>query len=221
MHSNTLKTTAWLAGLGGLVVGVVGVLGGGSTNALILGLVLALALVMVGGSYWFSDRLALRAANATVVTARDELQLYGIVARLSQRAGLPMPTVAVCPDSQSNAFATGRGPRHAVVCASRGLLEYLPPDQVEAVMAHELMHVRHRDILIGSASSMPIAARLSSSAPGSRWLERSSASRSWPAGSRWNSPRLRLTPASTTPSARSRGATVVAPIWPDCSRLTH
>lgn len=151
MYSNTLKTTALLAALGGLIVGVAGVLGGGSTNALVIGLVLA--LVMVGGSYWFSDRLALRAANATVVSAQDEPQLYATVARLAHRAELPMPTVAVCPDPQPNAFATGRGPRHAVVCASRGLLEYLPPDEVEAVMAHELMHVRHRDILIGSVAA--------------------------------------------------------------------
>jgi heat shock protein HtpX len=151
MHQNTLKTTALLAGLGGLIVGVSGLLGGGSTNALILGLMLA--LVMVGGSYWFSDRLALRAANAIVVTAHDEPQLYATVARLAQRADLPMPTVAVCPDPQPNAFATGRGPRHAVVCASRGLLECLPPDEIEAVMAHELMHVRHRDILIGSVAA--------------------------------------------------------------------
>ena len=151
MHQNTLKTTALLAGLGGLVVGVAGVLGGGSTGALIIGL--ALALAMVGGSYWFSDRLALRAANATVVTARDEPRLHATVARLAQRADLPMPAVAVCPDPQPNAFATGRGPRHAVVCASRGLLESLPPDELEAVMAHELMHVRHRDILIGSVAA--------------------------------------------------------------------
>ena len=151
MYGNTIKTTALLAALGGLIVGVAGVLGGGSMNALVIGLLLA--LVMVGGSYWFSGRLALRAANATVVTARDEPELHATVARLAQRADLPMPTVAVCPDPQPNAFATGRGPRHAVVCASRGLLHHLPPDEIEAVMAHELMHVRHRDILIGSVAA--------------------------------------------------------------------
>ena len=77
MYSNTLRTTALLAALGGLIVGVAGVLGGGSTNALVIGLVLA--LVMVGGSYWFSDRLALRAANATVVSAEDEPQLLSLI----------------------------------------------------------------------------------------------------------------------------------------------
>ncbi len=151
MLQNTLKTTVLLAGLGGLIVTVAGVLGGGSSTALAIGLVLA--LVMVGGSYWFSDRLALRAAGARVVTESEAPELYGIVRSLAQRAGLPMPTVAVSPNAQPNAFATGRSPQHAVVCATEGLLRTLPRDEVEAVMAHEMMHVRHRDILIGSVAA--------------------------------------------------------------------
>ena len=146
-----MKTTVLLAGLGGLIVTVAGVLGGGSSTALVLGL--AIALVMVGGSYWFSDRLALRAANARVVTEADAPELYGIVRGLAQRAGMPMPTVAISDNAQPNAFATGRNPNHAVVCATDGLLRSLPRDEVEAVMAHELMHVRHRDILIGSVAA--------------------------------------------------------------------
>jgi heat shock protein HtpX len=149
--TNTLKTTALLGGLGGLIVLVAGLLGGGSTGALVIGLVLALA--MVGGSYWFSDKLALKASKATVIGPADHPAFYSMVERLATRADLPMPRVAISPDAQPNAFATGRGPRHAVVCATRGLLETLPPDEVEAVMAHELMHVRHRDILIGSVAA--------------------------------------------------------------------
>ncbi len=151
MFTNSLKTGVLLASLGGLIVGVAALLGGGSNGAILIGVVLALA--MVGGSYWFSDSLALRAARAQVVTADDHPELHAMVARLAHRAGLPMPSVAISPSEQPNAFATGRGPRHAVVCATTGLLTSLPPSEVEAVMAHELMHVKHRDILIGSVAA--------------------------------------------------------------------
>ena len=76
-----------------------------------------------------------------------------MIRRLAERADLPMPTVAISPAAQPNAFATGRGPKHAVVCATQGLLQTLPADEVEGVMAHELMHVKHRDILIGSVAA--------------------------------------------------------------------
>jgi heat shock protein HtpX len=113
----------------------------------------SLAFVMVGGSYWFSDKLALRSARAQVITRDDHPEFYGMVERLSQRAGMPMPRVAISPSDQPNAFATGRGPSNAVVCATSGLLTSMPPAEVEAVMAHELMHVKHRDILIGSVAA--------------------------------------------------------------------
>jgi len=151
MFKNTMKTTVLLAGLGGLIVTMAGVLGGGSSASLLFGLVLA--LVMVGGSYWFSDKLALRAAKARVVTEAEAPEFYGIVRGLAHRANLPMPTVAISANAQPNAFATGRNPKHAVVCATDGLLRSLPREEVEAVMAHELMHVRHRDILIGSVAA--------------------------------------------------------------------
>jgi heat shock protein HtpX len=147
--TNTLKTATMLAALGGLAV-VVGSLLGGRSGALIG---LTLGLVMVGGSYWFSDKLALRAAKAQVISREQLPEFYDMIARLTQRAGLPMPTVAVSPAMQPNAFATGRGPRKAVVCATEGLLRSLPADEVEGVMAHELMHVKHRDILIGSVAA--------------------------------------------------------------------
>ena len=151
MFKNTLKTTVLLAGLGGLIVGVAALLGGGSSGAVMIGL--TIALVMVGGSYWFSDRLALRSAGAVVITEADAPEFYRMVQSLAQRAGLPMPRVAISPSEQPNAFATGRGPNNAVVCATQGLLRSMPADELEGVMAHELMHVRNRDILIGSVAA--------------------------------------------------------------------
>lgn len=151
MFKNTMKTTVLLAALGGLIVAVAGALGGGSSGSFTIGVVLA--LVMVGGSYWFSDRLALRAARATVIGRSDAPEFYDIVATLAQRAGMPMPRVAISPSEQPNAFATGRGPNNAVVCATSGLLQSMPRNEIEAVMAHELMHVKHRDILIGSVAA--------------------------------------------------------------------
>jgi len=151
MIKNTFKTTVLLAGLGGLIVAIASLLGGGSSGAVMFGLVIA--LVMVGGSYWFSDKLALRAAKAQIVTEADAPEFYRMVASLAARANMPMPRVAISPSEQPNAFATGRGPRTAVVCATQGLLKSMPADEVEGVMAHELMHVRNRDILIGSVAA--------------------------------------------------------------------
>ena len=151
MFKNTFKTTILLAAMGGLIVGVASVLGGGSSGAVMIGLVMA--LVMVGGSYWFSDTLALKSAKARIITEADHPEFYGMVRDLSQRAGLPMPRVAVSEAAQPNAFATGRGPNNAVVCATTGLLTSMTHEEVEGVMAHELMHVQHRDILIGSVAA--------------------------------------------------------------------
>ena len=151
MFKNTLKTTTLLAALGGLIVGVAAVLGGGSSGAVMIGVVIA--LVMVGGSYWFSDKLALKSAKAVVITESDAPEFYRMVQSLAQRANMPMPRVAISPAEQPNAFATGRGPNNAVVCATQGLLRSMPADELEGVMAHELMHVRNRDILIGSVAA--------------------------------------------------------------------
>lgn len=151
MFKNTMKTTALLAGLGGLIVAVAGILGGGSSTSLTIGLLLA--FVMVGGSYWFSDKLAIKSARAQIIQREDSPEFYDIVASLSQRANMPMPRVAVSPSDQPNAFATGRGPKNAVVCATTGLLQSMQRHEIEAVMAHELMHVKHRDILIGSVAA--------------------------------------------------------------------
>ena len=149
MFKNTMKTALLLGGLGGLAVAIGGLLGG--RGGLIIGL--GFGLLMVGGSYWFSDKLALRSARAQVITEADSPEFYGIVRSLAERANLPMPTVAISPSDQPNAFATGRGPKKAVVCATTGLLQSMPRDEIEGVMAHELMHVKHRDILIGSVAA--------------------------------------------------------------------
>ncbi len=151
MFKNSLKTAVLLAALGGLIVAIASLLGGGSSSAVMFGLVIA--LVMVGGSYWFSDKLALKSAGAQVITEADHPEFYGMIRNLADRAGMPMPRVAVSPSDQPNAFATGRGPNNAVVCATTGLLQSLTPAEVEGVMAHELMHVRNRDILIGSVAA--------------------------------------------------------------------
>ena len=151
MFKNSMKTAVLLAALGGLIVGIASILGGGSSSAVMFGLVMA--LVMVGGSYWFSDKLALKSAGAQVITEADHPEFYGMVRNLATRANMPMPRVAVSPSDQPNAFATGRGPNNAVVCATTGLLQSLTPAEVEGVMAHELMHVRNRDILIGSVAA--------------------------------------------------------------------
>jgi len=145
---NTIKTTVLLAGLGGLLV-LVGSLFG--TAGAVIGFGLALALV--GGSYWFSDRLAITAAGAVPVTEAEMPDYYSIVRELTEAAGMPMPRLYVTPDAQPNAFATGRNPSHAAVAVTAGLLAILEPDELRGVLAHELSHITNRDILIGSVAA--------------------------------------------------------------------
>ena len=149
MSKNTLKTYVLLAGLGGLLVLVGGWLGG-STGAIVG---LGFGLVMVGGSYWFSDTIAIKAARAVPVTEQEMPDYYRIVRELTERAGMPMPRLYVTPDLQPNAFATGRSPQKAAVAVTRGILEILDWRELRGVLAHEISHVGNRDILIGSVAA--------------------------------------------------------------------
>jgi heat shock protein HtpX len=149
---NTLKTTVLLAALSGLLLFIGELMGGQS------GLVIALgfAVVMNIGSYWFSDKIVLAMYRAQPVAPNHPL--HQIVQRLSQRAGLPMPKVYIIPDASPNAFATGRNPDHAAVAATEGILQLLSEDELAGVVAHELAHVKHRDILISSIAATIAAA---------------------------------------------------------------
>src|SRR5205814_2380641 len=145
---NNVKTAVLLAAMGALILGIGSFFGQGG---LIIGLVLA--LVMVGGSYWFSDKLAIKAARAEPVTEAEMPQLYAVVRELTQKAGMPMPKLYVSPEMQPNAFATGRNPDHAAVAVTQGILQVLDWDELRGVLAHELSHVGNRDILISSVAA--------------------------------------------------------------------
>jgi heat shock protein HtpX len=149
MNKNTFKTYVLLAALGGLLVLIGGAIGRGS--GAVVGLVIG--LVFVGGSYWFSDKLAIAAARAKPVSEAEAPGLYRIVRELTAAAGLPMPRLYVTPDPQPNAFATGRNPKHAAVAVTQGILQLLREDELRGVIAHELAHVKNRDILIGSVAA--------------------------------------------------------------------
>lgn len=115
---------------------------------------IAIALVMNFVSYFWSDKIVLMSSGAKLVTQSEAPELYAIVANLAQRAGLPMPRVAIIPDDTPNAFATGRDPEHAVVACTEGILKLMTRPELEGVLAHELGHVKHRDILIGSLAAV-------------------------------------------------------------------
>jgi heat shock protein HtpX len=149
MSKNTIKTYVLLAALGGFFILVGGAVFKGP--GLVIGLFLGLA--MVGGSYWFSDKIAVKAARAVPVTEAEAPGLYRIVRELTTRANMPMPKLYVTPDLQPNAFATGRSPDHAAVACTQGIMQMLSEDELKGVLAHELSHVGNRDILIGSVAA--------------------------------------------------------------------
>src|SRR5918995_4331 len=146
--TNTFKTFVLLAFLGAVFIGVGAIFG---TGGLVIGAVIG--LLFVGGMYWFSDKIAIAAARAKPVTREQAPRLYEIVEDLARRNDMPMPRLYVSPEPQPNAFATGRNPRHAVVAVTEGILQALDDDELRGVLAHELSHVRNRDILIGSVAA--------------------------------------------------------------------
>lgn len=145
---NYVKTTLLLAAMSGLLLGIGALLGG---NWITIALVAAIA--MNGFAYFFSDKIAIRAAGAVPVSEAEFPELHRIVRGLAVRAGIPMPRLYVSPSPQPNAFATGRNPRHAAVVVTQGILPILDRRELAGVLAHELSHVQNRDILISSVAA--------------------------------------------------------------------
>jgi heat shock protein HtpX len=146
---NWFKTTVLMAAMTALIVFIGNLLGGRS------GMILAfmIAIGMNFFSYWFSDKIVLRMYKAKEVSPSENPELHQIVAELAQRANLPMPRIYIIPEDSPNAFATGRNPEHAVVTVTQGLLKLMDRDELQGVLAHELSHVKNRDILIGSIAA--------------------------------------------------------------------
>lgn len=146
---NTLKT--WLLmGILSAVLVLLGRLVGGPTGAMVA---FVLSLVMNFAGYWFSDRMALAMSGARPLSESEAPELYALTRRLCRRAGLPMPRLYLIPEEQPNAFATGRNPENAAVAVTEGLLRMMDRDEVEGVIAHELAHIKNRDILVGSLAA--------------------------------------------------------------------
>src|SRR5512134_1519870 len=146
---NYVKTAMLMAFLVAILA-IGGQMIGGNAGMLLFG---AIGLVFNLLSYWFSDRIALMAHRAHPVTREQLPAVYEIVERLTRRAGMPMPRIYVIPSATPNAFATGRNPSHAAVAVTEGILRVLTPRQLEGVLAHELAHVRNRDVLIATMAA--------------------------------------------------------------------
>ena len=150
--NNTVKTALLLGTMSALLLMIGQALGG--AGGMVVGFFFAVATNFA--SYWFSDKIVLRMYNAQEVGPGH--RLFDTVDRLAKRAGLPQPRCYVIPDASPNAFATGRNPQHAAVAATEGILGLLSDDELEGVLAHELSHVKHRDILISSVAATLAAA---------------------------------------------------------------
>jgi heat shock protein HtpX len=148
--TNGLKTAALLGLLMGLCLAIGWLIG--STQGMVLGFVLGGAMAVI--SYFFSDRLALLSVGAREVSREQAPELHDLTARLAERAGIPMPRLYYSPEQAPNAFATGRNPAHGVVCVTEGLMNMLEPRELEGVIAHELSHIKHRDILISTMAAV-------------------------------------------------------------------
>ena len=149
---NYLKTTLLLAGLSGLLL-FIGSLLQASLGGNWITIMLVVVIAMNGIAYFYSDKIAIRAARAVPVTEAQFPELYQIVRGLANKAGIPMPRLYVSPSRQPNAFATGRNPQNAAVAVTQGILPILDRRELEGVLAHELSHVQNRDILISSVAA--------------------------------------------------------------------
>jgi heat shock protein HtpX len=145
----TLRTTALMATLGGLLVAIGWAIGGSGTALVFLFMAALLNL----GAYWFSDKIALKMSGAQPISEAEAPGLYQMVRELTTRADLPMPSLHMIPHDQPNAFATGRGPKKSAVAVTRGITKLLSEDELRGVISHELAHIRNRDILIQSVAS--------------------------------------------------------------------
>lgn len=144
-----MKTFVLMALMTVLVIYIGNLLGG--NNGMIMAFMIA--LVMNFGTYWFSDKIVLGMYHAKEITAETHPGIFRIVQDIAQRAGLPMPRVYMIPSEQPNAFATGRNPEHAAVAMTEGIVRSLSDDELRGVLGHELAHVKHRDILIGTVAA--------------------------------------------------------------------
>ncbi len=144
--TNSIRTIMLMAAITALFIWIGGYLGG--RQGMVIAFIIALAMNFF--SYWFSDKMVLKHYKAKQIGPEDSSGLYQIVENLSQRAGLPMPKVYIIPQQTANAFATGRNPKNAAVAATQGIIQLLDKQELNGVMAHELSHVKHRDILTGT-----------------------------------------------------------------------
>jgi len=161
---NTIKIAFLMVALTVLLVLAGGALGG--RQGLIVALFLA--VIMNFFSYWFSDKIVLKMYRAREISRSEDPELYDIVSKLAERASLPMPKVYICPQDTPNAFATGRNPKHAAVAVTIGIRRMLNREELSGVLGHELAHVQHRDILIGSIAAV-IAGAITFMASMARW----------------------------------------------------
>ena len=147
--ANWLKTMILFVALGAVLMLVGGAVAG--RNGVLIGLVISLCINFF--SYWFSDKIVLASYGAKELTEAEAPRVHAVVVQLCQAAGLPKPRIYHTPESSPNAFATGRSPEHAVVCVTDGILELLDEEELKGVLGHELAHVKHRDILIGTVAA--------------------------------------------------------------------
>ena len=161
---NSVKTFGLMVGLTLLLIWVGGIFGG--RGGMFLAFLIACGMNL--GAYWFSDKIVLRMYRAQEVGQADEPELYYMVEELRQKAGMPMPKVYIIPNDTPNAFATGRNPQHAAIAVTQGILNILSKEELSGVLAHELSHVRHRDILIGTIAAT-VAGAISMLAHMAQW----------------------------------------------------